>query len=214
MTKEEVLQKVNDYCDEKSYTSETLTDDFKEKFSDFFAKKYDSETSVDDEGVIADIKFNINTAFSATSKGLTSKQETFTAKEREYQRQIAELTKRNQGVEQKEPPRQEPQIPDEIKKKLERLERFETESRKAEKFKEVLVLAKKNIREDLHKSLENYASDFDVTLDEDSSEQAKKLTQRFQNIFRDSIGDIKPLSPKVNQKRDEELIDSIPKIKI
>lgn len=38
MTKEDVLQKVNDYCNEKSYTNETLTDDFKDKFSDFFAK--------------------------------------------------------------------------------------------------------------------------------------------------------------------------------
>ena len=33
MTKEEVLQKANDYCTEKAYTSETLTDDFKDKFS-------------------------------------------------------------------------------------------------------------------------------------------------------------------------------------
>ena len=40
MTKEEVLQKANEYCTEKAYTSETLTDDFKDKFSDFFSKKY------------------------------------------------------------------------------------------------------------------------------------------------------------------------------
>ena len=32
MTKEEVLQKVTDYCNEKSYTSATLTDAFKDKY--------------------------------------------------------------------------------------------------------------------------------------------------------------------------------------
>ena len=44
MTKEEVLQKVNDYCNEKSYTNATLTDGFKDKFSEHFAKRY-AETS-------------------------------------------------------------------------------------------------------------------------------------------------------------------------
>ena len=38
MNKEEVLQKVNDYCNEKSYTNETLTDGFKDKFADHFLK--------------------------------------------------------------------------------------------------------------------------------------------------------------------------------
>ena len=80
MTKEEVLQKVNDYCNEKSYTEETLTSEFKDKFSEFFAKKYSEETAIDAEGILEDIKFNINTAFSATSKGLTSKQKAFETK--------------------------------------------------------------------------------------------------------------------------------------
>ena len=214
MTKEEVLQKVNDYCNEKSYTSETLTEDFKDKFSDFFARKYDEGTSIDADGVIDDIKFNINTAFSATSKGLTSKQEAFTAKEQEYLRQIKELTEGKGIVSKPSTQTPQPTIPDEIKEKLERLEQFEVESRKAEKFKEVLSLAKRNVREDLHRSLENYAEDFVVDLKEESSEQAKKLTQRFQNIFKDSIGDIKPYSPKINQKRDEEFLKTIPKVKI
>ena len=48
MTTEEVLQKVNDYCSEKSYTSETLTDEFKSQFADFFVKK-NGESSIDDE---------------------------------------------------------------------------------------------------------------------------------------------------------------------
>ena len=60
MTKEDVLQKANDYCTEKSYT-ETLTDEFKDKFSDFFSKKY-QDTDAEDETMIADLKFNLDTA--------------------------------------------------------------------------------------------------------------------------------------------------------
>ena len=42
MTKEEVLQRANDYCNERSYDESTLTPEFKDKFADFFAKIVDS----------------------------------------------------------------------------------------------------------------------------------------------------------------------------
>lgn len=212
MNKDEVLQKVNDYCSEKSYTSETLTDDFKDKFSDFFAKKY-PETDVNDENAIADLKFNLNTAFSATSKGITSKMKSFETKENEYKRQIAELTKKI-NPDDGGTTSQTVELPNEVKSQLEELERFKDEARKRDKFKEVVSLAKKSVRQDLHKSLENYASDFAVTLDETSEEQAKKLTTRFQEIFKDSIGDIKPLAPKQTRKQDEEFLATIPKVKV
>ncbi len=212
MNKEEVLQKVNDYCSEKSYTSETLTDDFKDKFSDFFSKKY-PETDVNDETAMADLKFNLNTAFSATSKGITSKMKSFETKENEYKRQIAELTKKI-NPDDGGTTSQTVELPNEVKSQLEELERFKDEARKRDKFKEVVSLAKKSVRQDLHKSLENYASDFAVTLDETSEEQAKKLTTRFQEIFKDSIGDIKPLAPKQTRKQDEEFLASIPKVKV
>lgn len=211
MTKDECLQKVNDYCSEKSYTSETLTDEFKDKFADFFSKKY-QETSLDDESMIADLQFNINTAFSATSKGITAKVKAFEEKESEYKRQIQELSKKNKDATTQGD--QEPQLPKDLQDKLDKLEQFESEARKKDKFKEVLSLAKKSVRQDLHKSLENYATDFAVSLDESSEEQAKKLTARFQEIFRETIGDIKPLAPKVTQKRDEEFLATIPKIKV
>lgn len=214
MTKEEVLQKVNDYCNEKSYTTETLTDDFKDKFSDFFAKKYSEETTFESEEVLNDLQFNLNTAFSATSKGITAKVKTFETKESEYKRQIAELNKRLGKDDNQEPTPIVPAIPQDLKDKLDRLEQFEQKQRLAEKFKEVMAIAKRNVRNDLHKSLDSYASDFVVNLDETSEEQAKKLTARFQDIFRESIGDIKPLAPQVTRKRDEEFLNSIPKVKI
>ena len=48
MTKEEVLQRANEYCNERSYDGETLTDDFKDKFADFFVKRH-PDASIDDE---------------------------------------------------------------------------------------------------------------------------------------------------------------------
>ena len=208
MTKEEVLQKANDYCTEKSYT-ETLTDEFKDKFSDFFSKKY-PETDAEDETMIADLKFNLDTAFSATSKGITSKQKAFEDKENEYKNQIAELTKKLE----KKPKTTDTKIPQELQEKLDKLEKFENEQRKREKYAAVLALAKKGVREDLHSSFEKYAADFAVNLEETESEQAKRLTSKFQEIFRDSIGDIKPLAPKQVIKNDMEYIESVPKVKV
>lgn len=213
MTKEEVLQKANEFCNEKGYTSETLTDEFKEMFSDFFAKK-NQDASIDDEKMIADLQFDLKTAFSASSRGITSWQKSFEEKENDYKRQIETLQAQTKKQGAKEHQGGNVELPDDVKRQLSELEAFKNQQKKNEKFKEVLGLAKKGVRQDLHKSLENYANDFAVTLDETSEEQAKKLTMRFQEIFRDSIGDIKPLAPKVTQKRDDEFLSSIPKIKI
>lgn len=211
MTKEDVLQKVTDYCNEKSYTEETLTGEFKEKFSDFFAKKY-PETDADDAAAIADLQFNLNTAFSAASRGLTSKQKAFSEKENEYKRQIQELNDLL-GNKKEEQPTQV-SIPQQLQDELDELKQFKLVQTKREKFKEIVELAKKDVRSDLHKSLENYAEDFDVNVDETNEEQAKKLSARFMRIFKDTLGDMKPLSPKQTQKRDEEVLCSIPKIKL
>lgn len=208
MTKDEVLQKVNDYCSEKSYTSETLTDAFKDKFSEFYAKRFEGG-DINDENVIEDIKFNLNTAFSSASKVITDKIKSFDTKEAEYKQQIEELKKKIQPK-----ANEKFELPDDVKSQLDELRKFKDEQRLAEKYKSVVGLAKKSVREDLHKSLENYANDFKVNLDEGDDVQAARLTTRFQEIFKDSIGDIKPLAPKQVQKRDEEILDSIPKVKI
>lgn len=208
MTKEEVLQKANDYCTEKSYT-ETLTDEFKDKFSDFFAKKY-PETDADDEAMIADLKFNLDTAFSATSKGITLKQKAFEEKENEYKTQIEELNKKI-GKPQKP---KELVIPKEIQEQLDELKRYKDDAARKAKFKDIVEIAKKSIRQDLHKSFETFAADADVSLEKEDKEQAKNLVTRFQEIFRDSIGDIKPLAPQQTRKRDEEVLSSIGRIKV
>ena len=211
MTKEEVLQRANDYCNERSYDSETLTDDFKDKFADFFVKRH-PDAGIDDDGIVDELKFNLDTARSAAVKGLARQQTSFESKENDFKRQIEELSKKASKEPKKD--NDEPKIPKELQEKLDELEKFKDAQRKQDKYKSVLEMAKKRVRQDLHKSLENYAADFAITLDETDEEQAKKLTTRFQEIFKDSIGDIKPLAPKQTNKRDEEILGQIPKVKV
>ena len=161
--------------------------------------------------MISDLHFNLDTAFSASVDINASLKSAFETKENTYKTQIQEL---NDKLGKKTKTEKVVEIPQELQDKLDKLEKFENEQRKQDKYKAVLALAKKSVREDLHKSFEKYASDFAVNLDETDEEQAKKLTSRFQDIFKDSIGDIKPLAPKQTQKQEQEFIESIPKVKV
>lgn len=208
MTKEEALQKVNDYCNEKSYTNATLTDGFKEKFAEHFAKRY-PDASADDETAIADMKFAINSAFSGASAIITDKTKEFETKENDYKSQIAELNKKIT------PPKpKEVQIPKELQDQLNELKKFKDEQFKQEKLKNILKLAKAGVRQDLQASFDKFAKEYEVKIDKEDKEQADALVAKFQDIFKDTIGDIKPLAPKQTQKRDEEYLASIPKVKI
>lgn len=208
MTKEEVLQRANTYCNERSYDAETLTDEFKDKFAEFFAKRHEA-AGIDDEGILDEIKFNLDTAKSAAAKGITLKQKSFESKESGYTKQIEELKKQ---IKTPTPPPAQFELPEDVKNQLQELEKFKDEQKRNDKYKEVVALAKKGIRQDLHKSFEKFAEGIAVTLDKTSEEQAKSLTSRFQEIFRDSIGDIKPLAPRQTQKNDEDFINSLPKV--
>lgn len=211
MTKEEVLQKVNDYCTEKAYTNETLTDAFKDKFATHFQKMY-PEQDINDESVNANMKFALNTAFSGASTIITEKTNAFTAKETEYKRQIEELNKKlGNKTETTTPPTT---IPKEIQDQLDELQKFKNLELKDAKKKEIVKLAKAGIRQDLHSSFDTFAYDYDVNLDGDTKEQATKWVERFQAIFKDSIGDIKPLAPRQTQKRDDEYLDNMPTISV
>lgn len=208
MTKEEVLERTNNYCNERSYDKETLTDDFKDKFAEFFAKRHEA-AGIDDDGILDEIKFNLDTAKSAAAKGITLKQAGFESRETDLKKQIDELNKRLEGT-----PPPPPQISKELQDKLDELERFKNEQRMSELYSEILSKAKENVREDLHKSLEKYAKDFPVKMEDTSDAQAKVLVARFQEIFKDTIGNIKPLSPQVNEKQEDEWLGSLPKVKM
>lgn len=208
MTKEEVLQKVTDYCNEKSYTSATLTDAFKDKFADHF-QKADPDGDINDENVLKSLKFALNTAFSSASELATVKVAEFTSKENDLKGQIAELKKKIPAT-----PKVEPTIPQEVQDQLNELKAFKDAKSKQEKLANIMTLAKAEIRRDLHKSFDTFAGEYEVKLDKEDKEQANALVRKFQEIFKDSIGDIKPLAPQVSQKRDEEALAAIPKVKV
>lgn len=210
MTKEEVLQKVNDYCNEKSYTTATLTDAFKDKFADHF-QKANAESDINDEAILSAMKFAINTAFSSASDIATIKVNEFTTKENDYKTQIQELQKKV-----KNPPTQEKEtkLPEEVAKQLKELQDFKDAQNKQEKFANVMKLAKEGIRDDLHASFDKYAKKCVIDMEKEDKEQADAFRAEFQEIFKDTIGDIKPLTPVQSQKQVDDVIASIPKIKV
>ena len=209
MTKEEVLQKVNDYCNEKSYTAATLTDGFKDKFAEHFAKRY-PDAAADDETALGDMKFALNSAFSGASTIITDKTKEFETKENGYKSQIAELQKKI-----KTPPTiVEPQIPKEVQDQLDELKAFKDAKSKQEKLGNIMRIAKEGIRSDLHASFDKFASDYAVKLDKEDKEQAEGLVAKFKDIFKDSLGDIRPQKPTTDETKDAEIIGSLPKVKI
>ena len=210
MTKEEALQKVNDYCNEKSYTNATLSDRFKDKFAEHLAKRY-PDAAADDETALGDMKFALNSAFSGASLIITDKTKEFETKENGYKSQIAELEKKVPKPNQKP---NEVVLPKEVQDKLDAYDKFMDGEKKTTKFKNIMELAKKGIRQNLHASFEKFATDYDVKLDKEDKEQADALVTRFKEIFKDSIGDIAPLAPQQTQKRDEDFIASLKKVKV
>lgn len=206
MTKEEVLQRANEYCSERSYDESTLTTEFKEKFADFFSKK-NADGDINDEAILADLKFNLDTARSAALRGIASTNQSFEEKENEYKTRIADLEKKL-GRKQTEF-----KVPKEVQDQLDELRAFKNTEAKKVKFASILNLAKEGIRQDLHKSFEVFAKDLDVDLTKEDKEQADSLVSKFQEIFMDSIGNIKPLSPQQTRQRDADAISSLKRIK-
>lgn len=207
VTKELVLESMNTYCTERKYGSESLTDGFKEKFSNFFVKKFEGK-DVDENDMKAELHFNLDTAFNASVDAKTAYTSAFTTKENDYKNQIAELNKRLGG--QQTPPA----IPKEVQDKLDELERYKNEEVKRTKFANIMDIAKKGIRTDLHRSFESFVSGTEVDLNKEDKVQAEALVSRFQEIFKDSIGDIKPLAPQQTRKRDAEVMSSLQRIKV
>jgi len=209
VTKETVLESINTYCTERKYGSENLTDGFKEKFSNFFVKKYEGK-DVEQEEMVADLHFNLDTAFSASVDINSALKTSFETKESEYKSQIAELNKKLG----KKPPVEPPVIPKELKDQLDELKRYKDEEMKKTKFANIMELARKGVRKDLHKSFETFANGTNVDLEKADKEQADALVSRFQEIFKDSIGDIKPLAPQQVRKNDEAVLSGLKKVKV
>lgn len=214
VTKEKVLESMNTYCSDRKYGTETLTltDGFKEKFANFFTKKYEGK-DVEEADLIADLHFNLDTAHSAAVNLKTVLDADFTTKENNYKSQIAELNKKITNPQQQQQ-QQQFELPEDVKNQLAELQKFKNAEAKKAKFNEIVELAKKDIRQDLHGEFDIFIKEYEVKDDVSAEEQAKKLHSRFQEIFKSKIGDIKPLAPKQIQRQEEEFFDSLPKVKV
>ena len=208
VTKETVLESMNTYCTERKYGSENLTDGFKEKFSNFFVKKYEGK-DVEEAEMVADLHFNLDTAFSASVDINAALKNSFETKKTEYENQIAELNKK---LGRKEQPKFE--VPKELQDQLDELKKYKNEEVKKTKFASIMDIAKKGIRKDLHKSFETFANGTNVDLEKTDKEQADALVSRFQEIFKESIGDIKPLAPQQVRKNDEAVLSGLKRVKV
>ena len=208
VTKDSVLESINTYCTERKYGSENLTDGFKEKFSNFFVKKYEGK-DVEEAEMVADLHFNLDTAFSASVDINSALKSSFETKKTEYENQIAELNKK---LGKKEQPKFE--VPKELQDQLDELKKYKNEEVKKTKFASIMDIAKKGIRQDLHKSFETFATGTNVDLEKADKEQADALVSRFQEIFKDSIGDIKPLAPQQVRKNDEAVLSGLKRVKV
>lgn len=209
MNKDQVLQKVNEYCNEKSYTIETLTNGFREKFAEHFAKRY-PDADENDEAAIANLKFAINSAFSGASLIITDKTNAFTAKENSYKTQIAELNEKLS----KKTEEHSVELPEDVQNQLRELNEFKAAEQKRTRRSAILSIAKENIRTNLHESFVEFAGDFDVDLNKEDKAQAEALVEKFQKVMKPSIGNIKPLAPTVEETRDKEALESINPVKV
>lgn len=210
--KDEVLQKVNDYCTEKQYT---LDESFRDKFSEKFAAANNGDSlSIDDEGIGDSIRFNLDTAFSAASKGIEKESAKWKKKEGEYKEKMANLEKPAPNKKAKEESSETPEIPKEIQDELTALKEFREGQQKQDKRSRILAIAKKSVREDLHRDLEKVFDYMAVDYAKEDGEIAKTLSERFMDLFKDKIGDIRPKSPESSSKKYEELTKGMQKVKI
>lgn len=215
MDKEDVIQKVNDYCTEKQYT---LDDSFRSQFSEKFANS-NADADVNDENILNSIKFNIDTAFSAASKELKIKDETWKTKEAEYQKQIEALKKSHhdgegegKGRGKTDPP--EFKLSDDDKNLLDELKKFKIEKQQQEKRAKVLDMAKSKVRTDLHPDLEEILNIMQLDYSKDEKELAEMLNSNFSKLYKGKIGDVRPVDAQSQNLKDEDIIKGVKKVEI
>lgn len=197
----EVLEKVGTYCTEKQYT---LDDNFRSQFSNKFAAA-NAEADINDENISKSIKFALDSAFSAASKGIEAQKKVWDEEKIKLNGEIEKLKKipKKEGENKFE-------LPDDIKEKLNKLDAIEEKISRQEKRAEVLELAKKGVREDLQGNLEDLLDMTSLDYTKESKELAKQLNDNFAKLYKNNIGDIKPSSPEKKARKVEDILNSIP----
>ena len=207
-TESEVLEKVGSYCTEKQYT---LNDDFRSQFSNKFSAS-NPDADINDENTLNSIKFNLDTAFSAASKGIEAEKKNWETEKTKLNGEIENL-KKNQP-EWKTPKNKVEEknleLPEDVKKDLNELKTFKEKQLQQEKRAEVLELAKKNVRQDLYENLSTLLDMSTFDYSKDTKDLAKQLNENFTKLYKNNIVDIRPASPETKNKKVSEILDSVP----
>ena len=124
-----------------------------------------------------------------------------------------ENLKKNQSTVKTHPKKDEEEnlkLPEDVKKDLDELKIFKAKQLQQEKRAEVLELAKKNVRQDLHKNLSDLLDMTTFDYSKDTKELAKQLNENFTKLYKNNIGDIRPASPETKNRQMSEILDSVP----
>ena len=188
-----------------------MNDDFRSQFSDKFSAA-NPEADINDENILNSIKFNLDTAFSAASKGIEAEKKKWETEKTKLNGEIENL-KKNQP-EGKTPKNKVEEknleLPEDVKKDLNELKTFKEKQLQQEKRAEVLELAKKNVRQDLYENLSTLLDMSTFDYSKDTKDLAKQLNENFTKLYKNNIGDIRPASPETKNKKVSEILDSVP----
>ena len=133
----------------------------------------------------------------------------------DYLKQIEELKKKSDGKKEEHIETiVKTELPKDLKEKLDKLEKLENERQKQEKRANVLELAKKNVREDLHGRLNGILDIMQLDYSEDEKTLAQKLNDNFDKIYKEDIANTKPLSSKNKEIKYDEMFKGLKKVKI
>ena len=209
MNKEEVLQKVGEICETHKYN---LEDTFRDKFSEKFVESYNG-VELDADSADKILGITLQTAYAAKSQSLANAQKAYEAKEAELKTEIEKLKAKGGMPPIKEKDGEGFKLPEEIQKQLDDLKEWKTSQNKNTKMEEVIQIAKKSIREDLHPSFVKYFSKQGIDINLSSDELAKKAISDFSDIFTDTIGDIKPRSAGGHNQTYADLLKDVKPIK-
>ena len=216
IAKEEILQNVNSYCEERKYS---LPDAFKDNFAQHFSETY-KDGDIKDVNLLSNLKFNVDTAAAAKMKGLEGESEVWKNKEANYLKTIEELKKKPEetnGKDKKDGDKDKKvvaDLPDDVKKELEAFKTFRMSEEIKTKRKNIIKLSEGKIREDLLPSFKTFVSKIPISLDTDDTILSTKAVSDFSDIYKSSIGDIAPLASSGKTRNDDDILKGIKKITI
>jgi hypothetical protein len=216
IAKEEILQNVNSYCEERNYS---LPETFKDNFAEHFSETY-KDGDIKDANLLSNLKFNLDTAAAAKMKGLEGESEAWKTKEANYLKTIEELKKTQAKKEDdKKPPKSDKadkddkkiiaDLPEDVKKELDEFKAFRQTGIIKSKRENIITKSADKIREDLMPSFKTFVEKMQISPESDDTALSEKAVADFTEIFKSSIGDITPRNPAGKARSYEDIAKGV-----